>query len=191
MAIKAEVARKDARKLPGEDLAANAEDQLTAVPRIGDALVEGGVATRPQVEQALALQRDKGGQLGPLVARVVGIPQSEVDRCLLQRAISPAADALLDQLSEGMWSTLDGRVEVQQLRRERTVSEDLLNVGNFIESTPRLRGFAVAVVGEAKSITFEFTLGPAGGEVDTLCARGLRRWIMLQARTSGSSAASP
>jgi hypothetical protein len=61
--------------------------------RLGDVLVELGHATRLQVDMALSLQRDMGGQVGAILIAIGAVTSDQLRETLqAQREASAAAD---------------------------------------------------------------------------------------------------
>lgn len=56
-----------------------------ARPRLGEVLVRNGVLTGEQLDQALAIQAERGGRIGPILEDIFGVSAEDI------------ADARVDQ----------------------------------------------------------------------------------------------
>ncbi|HWJ82282.1 MAG TPA: glycosyltransferase [Nocardioides sp.] len=120
--------------------------QGTALPRLGEALVEAGLVSPRDVTDALALQRRHGGRLGDHLMALTALPSHKMWEALADQWDAPLLDLILEPADPSLLEGSD-RFRHRGWIPWRRV-EDGIVIASSVPPTPRLISEAAAVLGE-------------------------------------------
>ena len=158
--------------------------------RLGTILIERGLVTPDQLDQALRIQERRGGRLGPILATIAGLDQGRIDALWIEHRITAPLAAAVDRACGNAFGTApDKGIEYASVVRQETFVENMLGGCELVRAATTISGQAVLRLGSLRSLPIVFEFDPATGFVvlDTNSENIVRRWVARMQKLAETS----